>query len=121
MDCECHVACLVCENCVILQRHVIKELLAQCHGPFRWFCLLGCERAECREKAAVDTACEEKEYTANLLDKLLSCLVEGGGIIVGSGVLFLGSIIGFDMWVWLVLWFAGGGVLETRECFGHVI
>ena len=78
VDCECHVACRIGENCIVLRCHVIKKLLAKCHGPFRWFGLLGCERAECREKAAVDTVSKEKEYAANLLDKLLSCRVKGG-------------------------------------------
>ncbi len=103
MDYECHVACFMGENCVILRCHVAKELLAKCHGSFRRFGLLGCERAEHGEKPAVHTASKEKEYTANLLNIFLSCLVEGGGIIVRPGVLFLGSVVGLDMWVWLVL------------------
>jgi len=70
---------------------------------------LGCERAECGEKTAVDTASKKKEYAANLLNEFLSSLVEGGRVIVGFGVLFFGSVVGFDVWVWLVLWLAGGG------------
>jgi hypothetical protein len=48
---------------------------------------LGGKRAECGEKPTVDTASKEKEYTTNLLNNFLSCLVKRGRIIVGPGKL----------------------------------
>ena len=121
VDCERHIAGFVGENGVVLHCHVVKELLAECHGAFRRIGLLGGERAECGEKPAVDTASKEKEHAANLLDKFFPYLVEEGGIIVRPGKLRFGAVVGLDMWVWLVLRLARGGMLKACEGFGHVL
>ncbi len=121
MDRERHVAGLEGEDSVILRCHIVEELFAAFHGAFRRSGLLRGKLAECWEKPTVYTTGKEKEYTANLLNEFLPCLVERGRIIVGPGKLLRGSVVGLDMWVRLVLWFSWGGMLETCEGFGDVV
>ena len=64
--------------------------------------------------------CEEQECPANLLDEFLAHLIKGGGCVLCHCVLCLGSIVGFDMGVWLVMLRGWDGVAKTGQCVGEI-
>ncbi len=120
MSREDHVTHVVCDNCIRI-RGIVQKLSYLFHRVLGWVCLLCGNRPQCRKHGAVDTSRIIEKSADDLLNEFLVFFGEQCQGVCVFRVLHLCSVVGLDVWVWLMLRFAGCLVLETREGLGDVV
>ncbi len=80
-----------------------------------------CCVAQCCKHGAVNTLRIVEESADDLLNEFLAFWGEQSRCVRVFHQLHLCSIVGLDMWVWLMLQFARCLVLEAREGLGDVV
>ncbi len=91
------------------------------HRGLGWVCLLCGNRPQYRKHGAVDTLRIIEESADDLSNEFLVFFGEQYLGVRVFCVLRLCSVVGLDVWVWLMLQFAGCSVLETREGLRDVV
>ncbi len=99
----------------------MQTLLYLLHRVLGWVCLLCGNRPPCRKHGAVDTLGIIEKSANYLLNEFLVFFGEQCQGVRVFCVLRPYSVVGLDVWVWLMLRFAGCSVLETREDLGDVV
>ncbi len=115
------VTCVVHDDCIRMSRGIVQKLSYLFHHVLCWICLLCGSRLQCREHGAVITSRIIEESAYDLLNEFLVFFGEQRQGVCVFCVLRLCSIVGLDVWVWLILRFTGCSVLETREGLRDVV
>jgi hypothetical protein len=118
---EDHVTHVVHDNCIRMSRGSVQKLLYLFHCVLSGACLLSSNRPQCRKHNAVNTSCMIEESADDLLDDFFVFLGEQCRRVHVFSILRLCSVVGFDVRVWLMLWFVGCSVLQSRNGLGDVV
>ncbi len=91
------------------------------HCVLSWVCLLCGSRPQCRKHGAIVTSRIIEKSADDLLNEFFVFFGEQYQGVCDFRVLRLCSIVGLEVWVWLMLRFSGCLVLETSEGLRDIV
>jgi hypothetical protein len=104
-----------------MSRGIIQILPYLFHCVLSQDPLLCSDRPQCRKHSTVGLLYIIKEIADDLQDEFFVFLGEQFQRVCVFRILRFCSVVGFDVRVWLMLWFVGCLVLESREGLGDIV